>query len=74
MNAMQQTINEAAELIAQHDPALAAIWKAQPFNRVSMAYAFAAGFTKSESDDIHPDADLIIRVALLDQRMRKEAA
>lgn len=74
MNAMQDTINEAAELIAQYDPALANLWKSQPFNRVSMAYAFASGFAKDESDDIHPTAELVLRVALLDREMRKEAA
>jgi hypothetical protein len=71
---MQETINQAADLIAQVNPQLAKAWKAQPFNRLNIAYAFAAGFAKSDEDDINEIASLVIRVALLDREMRKEAA
>lgn len=76
MNPMTKTILETARLIADFDVALARKWMNEPFNRVNMAYAFASGFNagKDESEDIHPTADIVIRVAMLDREMRKEAA
>jgi hypothetical protein len=71
---MQEIINQAADLIAKFNPQLAKAWMSQPFNRVNLAYAFAAGFAKSETDDINENAALVIRVALLDREMRMEAA
>lgn len=71
---MQETINQAAALIAQFNPKLAKAFKSQPFNRVNMAYAFASGFAKSADDDINETASLVIRVAILDREMRKDAA
>tara|TARA_R110002126_G_C10197971_1_gene476633 strand:+ start:338 stop:595 length:258 start_codon:yes stop_codon:yes gene_type:complete len=70
---MNDLITDAANLIAPYNRKLAAAWKASPFNRVSMAYAFAAGFAKNPSDDIHPTADIVIRIALLDRETRKLA-
>jgi hypothetical protein len=37
-------INEAADMIAEFDPAAASIFRNQPFNRRAIAYAFERGF------------------------------
>lgn len=73
---MTETILEADRLIADYDVSLASKWMSEPFSRVNIAYAFAAGFNsgKDESEDIHPTANIVIRVAMLDREMRKEAA
>ena len=70
----EKLIQEAADLIAKFNPQLAKAWMLKPFNRVNMAYAFAAGFAKSDDDDINENASIVIQVALLDRELRKEAA
>jgi len=60
----------AADLIATVDAKLAQVFMAQPFNRVLIAEAFAAGF-KSDPQDI---GATVITCADLDRRERLEMA
>lgn len=69
---MENLIKEAAGLISEYDRDLARIFESQPFNRVSIARAFARGLVRNEEDDIHPAADLVLRVAIMDQESRKQ--
>lgn len=39
-------INEAADLMAEFNPAVARVFRTQPFARAAMAAAFRAGFRK----------------------------
>lgn len=64
-------IIESAELIKKYNVALGLAFVEQPLRRVDLAYAFAAGFAKADTDDIHPHADLVIRVALADKEIRR---
>jgi len=65
------TLAETAELIAGYNPALARLWIAQPFQRVNIARAFAAGFRRESDDsDPHPAALAVLNVALLDREAR----
>ena len=73
MKALHDTIEETAELITKFNPSLAHLWRTQPFNRVNVAYAFAAGFAKSDEDDINANASLVMQVAILDREIRREA-
>jgi hypothetical protein len=66
-------IADAAALIATYNPALADCFRNEPFRRVNLALAFAAGFRKSVNDDIHPTASMVLRVAYLDRQTRVAA-
>lgn len=61
---MTDLINSAADIIRAYNPALADRWLSDPFRRQDLACAFAAGFAKSDDDDIHPHAAIVFRVAL----------
>ncbi len=63
-------INSAAALIAKYNPTLADCFRNEPFRRVNLALAFAAGFKRNEHDDVHPVASLILRVAYADREAR----
>ena len=67
-------ITEAAAIIRKYNPRLAAEFIASPFRRVDLAHAFARGFVKNESDDVHPLGSLVIRVALADRQARQASA
>jgi hypothetical protein len=67
---MQSTINEVAEILATYSKELAAAWLTQPRRRVDLACAFSRGLVDSPEDDPKPIGSLVIRVAMLDQRMR----
>ncbi len=65
--AMQKTlIIEAGEIIRMYDKDLAEMWDnaAFSFQRLDMAYSFAAGFRKKENDEPHKMALVVIGVAL----------
>ena len=74
MNSINHLLTSAANLIAKYNPQLAKAWIARPFSRVDMARAFAAGFGDKNDDgrDIHPHASLVLEVALMDQRIRRQ--
>ena len=61
---MSQLIQDAANLIADYNPALAVAFRNQPAQRINLAMAFAAGFS---GEDVHPVASLVIRAAYLDR-------
>jgi hypothetical protein len=71
---MESTINEVAEILATYSKGLAEAWLTKPFNRVNLACAFSRGLVDSDDADPTPLGSLVIRVAMLDQRMRKGAA
>ena len=71
---MTSIITNAAAIIANYNPTLASMFIAQPLRRVDYAYAFAAGFAKKPTDDIHPVASLVIRAALCDREERAAIA
>jgi len=63
-------VEETAELLESFSPELAEAWRSNPFGRVNLAFAFAAGFAKDPSDDVHPTASLVVQVALKDRESR----
>jgi high-affinity nickel permease len=65
MNNVETIITNAAALIREYNPALATKFITEPFQRVNLAFAFAAGF-----DDVHPVAALVIRAAIADRDAR----
>jgi hypothetical protein len=67
---MQSTILSAASIIAEYNSALAKCFINEPFRRIDLAMAFARGFAKNATDDIHPAASLVLRVAYLDRENR----
>jgi hypothetical protein len=67
---MNAILAAAAAIIGNYNPQLAKAWDAQPFRRVTIANAFAAGFAADPGDDIHQGAALVIRAALLDRESR----
>jgi hypothetical protein len=60
----------AAEILAHYSKDLARTWQLDPWRRVDVAYAFAAGMVDNPEEDVHPTASLIIRLALLDRALR----
>jgi hypothetical protein len=66
---MIDTINQAADLIAQFDRSAANVFRNRPFHRVTLATAFRAGFLK-HSEHTLKVCDIVDRVAALDVRMR----
>ena len=68
-----ELINDAANVLAQFSVELAEAFRSQPFRRVDLARAFARGFVRDSGEDIHPTAEVILRVALLDREMRAAA-
>ena len=69
---IDRTIEETAEVLEHFSADLAEAWRARPFRRMDLAFAFAAGFDKIE--DVHPTASLVIHVAELDREIRRPAA
>lgn len=70
---MDALIQDAADLIADFDPAAARAFKAQPFNRRALAKAFRAGFLSHSSRTLNV-CDIIDRVVDLDVVNRQLAA
>ena len=66
-------IEDAAALIAYRSAECAKAWREQPWNRVTIALAFAAGFGKAETDDPHPHALVVIEAAYALQRVPEAA-
>lgn len=64
---MDTVINEAFETINEYSPLLAHKWLNEPFNRFTIAQAFAQLLMKNPEDDIHPVANVILKIALLDR-------
>jgi hypothetical protein len=71
---MTDLLRDAADLLRDFSPELADSFLARPFARVDLAFAFAAGFAKNDSDDVHPTASLVLRVALADRDHREKLA
>ena len=65
-------IEEAANLIAEFDPAAARAFVAKPFHRVALAKAFRGGFRK-HSAYTELVCELVEKTARLDQLNRQEA-
>lgn len=65
-----KTVAEAAAIIRTYNPALADCWLRQPFRRLDLARAFAAGFAVNEWGEAPPVAYEVIRVALADREAR----
>lgn len=68
---MQAEINEVATILARYSKELAEAWLTKPFSRVDIACAFSRGLVDSDDADPTPIGSLVIRVAMLEQRMRK---
>lgn len=71
---MQAEINEVATILARYSKGLAEAWLTKPFSRVDLACAFSRGLVDSDDADPTPLGSLVIRVAMLDKRMRKAVA
>ncbi len=69
-NQLEATISEAAALIESYNPSLAACFRSQPFRRVDLARAFAAGFKPNEYGDLPRICYLILEVAYADKAAR----
>jgi hypothetical protein len=67
---LEQTIEDAAEILAEFSKDLANKWRNEPFARVAIAQSFAAGFTKSETEDPPAVALAVFHVATLDKKFR----
>lgn len=68
---LEQLVREAADLLRPFSQDLADAFLSDPFRRVDLAFAFASGFAKDETDDVHPTASLVIQVALFDRDSRR---
>ena len=66
-------INDAADLIADYDPACAQAFRAKPFQRQALAKAFRAGFLSHSTNTLNV-CDIIDRVVALDILSRHLAA
>ena len=66
MNAAIKT----AAMIRQYNPALADCWIRQPYRRLDLANAFAAGFSPDEYGDLPAVCWAVIRSALADKEAR----
>jgi hypothetical protein len=67
-------VKDAADMIARYNPRLARLFINQPFNRVTIAHAFAAGFNKSKTADVHYVANIVLRIAYTDREHRSISA
>jgi hypothetical protein len=67
---MNATI-KTAELIRQYNPALAECWIRQPYRRLDLANAFAAGFSEDQYGDLPAVCWAVIRSALADSEARQ---
>ncbi len=70
----KQTILNASEIIAMYNKPLATKFVNEPFNRINIARAFAAGFVNSAEDDAPTFCYTILEAALLDKEIRKEGS
>jgi len=70
-NKHAQLVNGVTALLMDFSEGLAEAWATQPFRRVDLARAFARGFVKNPEDDPHPTALLVLKVAMLDQDLRR---
>jgi len=68
---MKDLIKETAAMIASYNPALAKAFASDPFRRVDLAHAFAAGFVRADHDDPHPAGLVAVKVAYFDRENRK---
>ncbi len=66
---MQDTINQAADLMAEFDRGAANIFRTQPFHRASIAFDFRKSFRKHSEKSL-AICDILDRVAALDIKMR----
>jgi hypothetical protein len=69
-DALDQLVRETADLLRPFSEDLADAFVADPFRRVDLAFAFAAGLAKHETDDVHPTAATVLQVALFDRDRR----
>lgn len=67
MNAAMKT----ASIIRTYNAALADCYIRQPFRRVDLAYAFAAGFATNQYGDLPSCCYEVIRLALADRESGK---
>ena len=67
MNAAIKT----AALIREYNPALANCWISQPFRRLDLARAFAAGFAADQYGELPAVCWTVIQSALADSESRR---
>ena len=68
-------ITAAAAIIRNFSADLATAWVAQPFRRVDIAHAFAAGFNGGDtSKDVAKPASYVLQVAYVDRDVRAALA
>ena len=70
MNIEPTIAQVAANCIRDYNPRLADLFMAQPFNRVTIAKAFAAGF----ANDVHNVGASVITCAEMDRDQRADEA
>lgn len=70
---MTDLINNAAAIIAKYNEELSRAWLSQPFRREQIACAFSRGFVKSEQDDPPAFCMTVLKIALLEKKMRRLA-
>jgi len=68
---MQTIINDTVDILAKFSPDLAEMFRTQPFNRVDIAVAFAAGFVQNDNNDPNQTAMAVMKVAFMDRDSRR---
>ena len=76
MSNIENKVEAAAVLLEKYSVDMAKSWREQPFNRVTLARAFAMGLLgdKPLDSDPHPDALSILTTAYSDQAIRSVVA
>ena len=72
-NKMNDLVEQTAQLLEGFSQELASAWRTQPFRRVDLAHAFAAGFVNDPSEDVHPTAMVVLEAAYRDRETRLRA-
>ena len=56
-------VKEVAGLLRTYNVDLARMWELRPYQRVTIAHAFARSLVENVEDDVHPHANLVIQAA-----------
>lgn len=76
MSTFSESVQAAGAVLDKYSADLARAWREKPFQRVSLALSFAAGFNKGQPNDSdpHPDAWTVLTAAYSDEASRRVAA
>lgn len=70
---ISDVVQSASEFIREYDPKLADMWLAQPFNRITIAKAFAKGLKPKQGQHDYQMGLTIIDIARQDMQERRIA-